>query len=122
MVEQKQLQLDIHSVLEDELGWLINYNPSENPEGREVDNILLAGHLRLIKTLLTCEGINKEDYGMCTYSLYLSGLDLMLDAQSFAQLVKLRQMCNASLKLAVEMCKGFDFQYKPHFTTIVSAI
>ena len=61
--DQESLQIDVNSVLEDELGWLANYNPSDNPEGHEIDNIMLAGHLRLIKTLLTCEGVNKEDYG-----------------------------------------------------------
>lgn len=50
-------------MLDDELGWLSNFVPSENPEVRETDNTLLAGHLKLVKTLLTCEGVDKTSVG-----------------------------------------------------------
>ena len=63
--DQKQLSIDVNSMLEDELAWLSNFQPSDNPEIRETDNTLLAGHLKLIKTLLTCEGIDKKTIGMC---------------------------------------------------------
>ena len=62
--EQKQLMVNISSMLEDELGWLTNFVPSEHPDNRDTDNILLAAHLRLIRTLLTCEGVNKQDAGI----------------------------------------------------------
>ena len=50
-------------MLEDEIAWLSNFVPSEHLELKETDNCLLAGHLKLIKTLFTCEGVNKEEYG-----------------------------------------------------------
>ena len=62
--EQKQLTVDISSMLEDEMAWLANFQPSGNPELRETDNTLLAGHLKMIKTLLTCEGLDKKAIGM----------------------------------------------------------
>ena len=61
--EQKQLTVDISSMLEDEMAWLANFQPSDNPELRETDNTLLAGHLKMIKTLLTCEGLDKKAIG-----------------------------------------------------------
>lgn len=51
-------------MLEDEINWLDNFVPSEHLDVRETDDTLMAGHLRLIQTLLTCEGINKEEFGM----------------------------------------------------------
>ena len=62
-MDQRLLSVDVKSMLEDELAWLSNFVTSENIENRETDNTLLAGHLKLIKTLLTCEGINKRDVG-----------------------------------------------------------
>ena len=57
------MSVDVNSMLEDELAWLGNFMPSDNPEIRETDNTLLAGHLKLIKTLLTCEGVDKKVIG-----------------------------------------------------------
>ena len=61
--ESRQLQLavNIPSMLDDEIGWLNNFVPSE--QTRDTDNMLLAGHLRLIHTLLTCEGVDKREIG-----------------------------------------------------------
>ncbi len=61
--EQEKLQINVSSMIEDELGWLSNFVPSENADTREIDNILLAGHLKLIKTLLTCAGLDKREIG-----------------------------------------------------------
>ena len=49
------------SMLDDEIGWLHNFVPSE--ASKETDNTLLAGHLRLIHTLLTCHGVDKREIG-----------------------------------------------------------
>jgi ubiquitin carboxyl-terminal hydrolase 9/24 len=62
-VDQKQYQVDISGMLEDEVAWLSNFVPTEHPDLMDTDNMLLAGHLKLIKTLFTCEGICKEEYG-----------------------------------------------------------
>ena len=49
-------------MLEDEITWLDNFEPNRTAECEtsEADNILLAGHLRLIKTLLSLCGAEKE--------------------------------------------------------------
>ncbi|ELT87807.1 hypothetical protein CAPTEDRAFT_215538 [Capitella teleta] len=60
---QKKLLLDIPRMLEDELDWLAAFVPSENTEAQEVDNLVIGGHLRLIKTLVTCEGVDKRSIG-----------------------------------------------------------
>ena len=52
-------------MLEDEVAWLSNFVPSEHHELKETDNSLLAGHLKLIKTLFTCDGVSKEEHGRC---------------------------------------------------------
>lgn len=67
------LGISANQMLEDEAGWLTNFNATreasrERPESgiaalRHADNILLAGHLTLITALLSCEGISKEDFG-----------------------------------------------------------
>jgi ubiquitin carboxyl-terminal hydrolase 9/24 len=61
--DQERLGVNVSSMLEDELAWLSNFVPSENADNRDIDNILLAGHLKLIKTLLTCAGVDKRDFG-----------------------------------------------------------
>ena len=61
---QKDLQLDVEQMLEDEIGWLSNFVPSRYAELQQTDNILLAGHLQLIRTLFTCQGISKEEHGL----------------------------------------------------------
>ncbi|KAH3849065.1 hypothetical protein DPMN_091454 [Dreissena polymorpha] len=50
-------------MLEDEVGWLANFVPTDHLELKTADNMLLAGHLKLIRTLFTCEDISKEEYG-----------------------------------------------------------
>uniref|UniRef100_A0A671LMJ9 Ubiquitin carboxyl-terminal hydrolase 24 n=1 Tax=Sinocyclocheilus anshuiensis TaxID=1608454 RepID=A0A671LMJ9_9TELE len=58
--EMEQLQIGPAAMLEDEISWLDNFEPTwtNELETSEADNILLAGHLRLIKTLLSLCGIN----------------------------------------------------------------
>lgn len=56
------------TMLEDEISWLDNFEPSwsSEMETSEADNVLLAGHLRLIKTLLSLCGNEKEHLGEYT--------------------------------------------------------
>ena len=68
--EQTLLQVEAVSMLEDEVAWLSNFVPSEHQELKETDNCLLAGHLKLIKTLFTCEGVSKEEYGRLCCHIY----------------------------------------------------
>ena len=73
--KQKRLDVNVHSMLEDEVGWLTNFVPSDGAGVRDTDNTLLAGHLRLIRTLLTCQAINKVinkvEFGTSTNATYL---------------------------------------------------
>ncbi|XP_061744458.1 ubiquitin carboxyl-terminal hydrolase 24 isoform X2 [Nerophis ophidion] len=63
--EMEVSQVSSASMLEDEISWLDNFEPSWSSamETSEADNILLAGHLRLIKTLLSLCGTEKELLG-----------------------------------------------------------
>ncbi|XP_059140581.1 ubiquitin carboxyl-terminal hydrolase 24-like isoform X2 [Physella acuta] len=63
LLEQKRLALNIESMLEDEIAWLGNFVPSRHSDLNQTDNTLLAGHLKLICTLLTCEGVDKAEHG-----------------------------------------------------------
>ncbi|KAM6939221.1 ubiquitin carboxyl-terminal hydrolase 24 isoform 5-T5 [Lycodopsis pacificus] len=63
--EMEVLKVSSAAMLEDEISWLDNFEPSwsSEMETSEADNILLAGHLRLIKTLLSLCGNEKEHLG-----------------------------------------------------------
>uniref|UniRef100_A0A673MZ36 Ubiquitin carboxyl-terminal hydrolase 24 n=1 Tax=Sinocyclocheilus rhinocerous TaxID=307959 RepID=A0A673MZ36_9TELE len=63
--EMEQLQIGPAVMLEDEISWLDNFEPTwtNELETSEADNILLAAHLRLIKTLLSLCGSEKEQFG-----------------------------------------------------------
>ncbi|XP_075943533.1 ubiquitin carboxyl-terminal hydrolase 24 isoform X7 [Anarhichas minor] len=63
--EMEVLKVSSATMLEDEISWLDNFEPSwsSEMETSEADNILLAGHLRLIKTLLSLCGNEKEHLG-----------------------------------------------------------
>ncbi|CAL9695704.1 unnamed protein product [Knipowitschia caucasica] len=63
--EMEVIKLSAATMLEDEISWLDNFEPSwsSEMETSEADNVLLAGHLRLIKTLLSLCGTEKEHLG-----------------------------------------------------------
>eukprot|EP00057_Strongylocentrotus_purpuratus_P016370 XP_011670844.1 PREDICTED: ubiquitin carboxyl-terminal hydrolase 24-like [Strongylocentrotus purpuratus] len=63
--EQKFLKVNIVSMLGDEIDWLHNFEPgdSEDMNLSSTDNTIVAGHLHLIRTLLTCEGVDKRKIG-----------------------------------------------------------
>ena len=46
-------------MIEDEITWLHNFSPC-NPIS---DSQLLAGHIRLVKALLSCQGVGKVQVG-----------------------------------------------------------
>ncbi|UJR13683.1 hypothetical protein I4U23_000695 [Adineta vaga] len=61
---QKLLHIDAKQILINEFNWLSTYTVSSTSnELRAIDNILFMGHLRFIRTLLTCENINKTEFG-----------------------------------------------------------
>jgi len=76
--EVENLQLNVRSMLDDEIAWLGNFVPSEATDLGEIDNALLAGHLRFIRTLFSCSSIDKS----------LFGTTLFLD-HSFIEIIQL---------------------------------
>jgi hypothetical protein len=69
--EQDKLQLNVRSMLEDEIVWLSNFVPSDGDGMKEIDNALLAGHLQSIRNLLTCAGVDKNHFGeLCAVCLH----------------------------------------------------
>lgn len=63
--EMEQQSISPATMLEDEIMWLDNFEPNRTSECEtsEADNVWLAGHLRLIKTLLFLCGAEKEMLG-----------------------------------------------------------
>ena len=61
---QKTLNINAKELLDGEFQWLSSYSVSTvSNEGRNIDNILFIGHLRFIRYLLTCENVNKNEFG-----------------------------------------------------------
>ncbi|CAF1027234.1 unnamed protein product, partial [Didymodactylos carnosus] len=58
---QHSLGINAKTLLTDEINWLGTYTVTN--ELRSIDNILFIGHLHFIRTLLTCENINKIEHG-----------------------------------------------------------
>ncbi|KAB1268965.1 Ubiquitin carboxyl-terminal hydrolase 24 [Camelus dromedarius] len=79
--EMEQLRISPATMLEDEITWLDNFEPNRTAECEtsEADNILLAGHLRLIKTLLSLCGAEKEMLGNYYFILCSSLIKPLLD-------------------------------------------
>lgn len=50
-------------MVEDEVTWLQTFSTSSQASLQAADSALLSGHFRLIKTLLTCDGVRKEEAG-----------------------------------------------------------
>jgi len=55
--EQSAYGIDLNKMLNDEVKWLVYFTPTKNL--KDIDNILLSGHLELARALLTCETANK---------------------------------------------------------------
>ncbi|XP_065904481.1 ubiquitin carboxyl-terminal hydrolase 24-like isoform X2 [Dysidea avara] len=59
--EQERLQVNVERKLDVEIDWLRNVEIEEH-SGEEMQ-MLLAGHLKLVTALFSCEGIEKKKYG-----------------------------------------------------------
>jgi hypothetical protein len=55
--EQSAYSINLNKMLNDEVNWLIYFSPTKSL--KDIDNILLTGHLNLTRALLTCETANK---------------------------------------------------------------
>ncbi|XP_064624443.1 ubiquitin carboxyl-terminal hydrolase 24-like isoform X2 [Lineus longissimus] len=101
---QKKYQLDIPTALEDEIAWLNNFVTSMRT--KDIDNVLLAGHLRLVQTLLTCEGMEKKVYGQTLVPMLL---DEFLFPASKLILDGLENMqCDRPMHDFEPKCSGLD--------------
>lgn len=58
--EQKLMKIDPTKMIKSEISWLLNFECGTNLENEAP---LLAGHLKLTKTLFTCEGVDKKSLG-----------------------------------------------------------
>lgn len=67
--DQKRLHVDPKQMIEDEIAWLQGFSPSTSAVLQSADSALMAGHFRYVKTLLTCDGVQKPEVG--TTSLFL---------------------------------------------------
>ncbi len=62
--KQNILNINAKQLLSDELIWLSSYTVSSIlNQLRTIDNILFLGHLKFIRTLLTCENVDKNQFG-----------------------------------------------------------
>jgi len=66
--EQEVLGENAAQMIEDEITWLFNFSPCSRPS----DSTLLAGHIKLVKALLSCQGVNKKEVGAGMISQFLS--------------------------------------------------
>lgn len=91
--EMEQLRISPAIMLEDEITWLDNFEPNRTAECEtsEADNILLAGHLRLIKTLLSLCGAEKEMLG--NYCFFLLCRRVYLTSQLLLVLCVIGTIC-----------------------------
>lgn len=65
--------INASSMIEDEISWLLNFTTTreadrERPESgiaslRSAEDILIAGHLKLISALLSCQNVNQAKCG-----------------------------------------------------------
>jgi hypothetical protein len=59
--EQSAYSIDLAKMLNDEVNWFTYFSPTKSL--KDIDDILLTGHLCLLRSLLTCETANKSDIG-----------------------------------------------------------
>lgn len=69
--QQKLFDLNVPSLLADELTWLKNFVRTENDANQYVDDALIEGHLKLIRTYYTCCSVDKTDTGKIILQKFL---------------------------------------------------
>ena len=55
-------------MVEDEITWLFNFSPCNSTS----DSILLTGHIKLLKSLLSCQGVDKREVGRAVIPQFLT--------------------------------------------------
>ncbi|XP_037071034.1 ubiquitin carboxyl-terminal hydrolase 24-like [Pollicipes pollicipes] len=71
--DQARLSVSVVSMIEDETGWLQNFSPAPAYDGAAgaADDVLLAGHLDLVRALVTCQGASRPGVGQTLISTLL---------------------------------------------------
>ena len=134
LVEQDILQSNAVQMIEDEITWLFNFSPCNKTN----DSTLLAGHIKLVKALLSCQGVNKKDVGASIISQFITtylfpasklisegglsnntpskDISPLCDtpearAAGYALLIELTKDCSDNLKLISKELIGLHHQY-----------
>ena len=55
-------------MVEDEITWLFNFSACNSTS----DSILLTGHIKLLKSLLSCQGVDKREVGRAVIPQFLT--------------------------------------------------
>ena len=67
-LEQELLAALAPGMVEDEISWLFNFSPCHNSS----DSVLLAGHIKLLKALLSCQGVDRREVGLAVIPQFIS--------------------------------------------------
>ena len=68
-LEQEQVTGLAPGMVEDEISWLFNFSPCNSTIS---DSPLLAGHIKLLKALLSCQGVDKKEVGLAVIPQFIS--------------------------------------------------
>ena len=107
LAEQTTYSIDINKMLNDEINWLNGFTPTKHL--KDVDNILLSGHLLLIKSLLTAENVKKNEIGdkiipqlLQTYLFPSSSILNQLSSSTSTSIVSIQSLLQSSEDLVME--------------------
>ena len=68
-VQEQEILGSLAAVMvEDEITWLFNFSPCNSTS----DSILLTGHIKLLKSLLSCQGVDKREVGKAVIPQFIS--------------------------------------------------
>lgn len=106
-------------MLNDQLSWFVYFTPTKSL--KQIDNVLLTGHLCLTKSLLTCESANKDEIGEQIIELliktYLFPASYFLnypseDSRQMEPICSTESSRLASFKLLVELSRNCYKNYE----------
>ncbi|CAL1268833.1 unnamed protein product [Larinioides sclopetarius] len=101
--DQKRLHVDPKQMIEDEIAWLQGFSPSSSAVLQSADSALMAGHFRYVKTLLTCDGVQKPEVGKVLIP------DLLVNFLFPASLrISSGRNCSSISEDCASKCKSFE--------------
>ncbi|KAF8763443.1 Ubiquitin carboxyl-terminal hydrolase 24 like protein [Argiope bruennichi] len=101
--DQKRLHVDPKQMIEDEIAWLQGFSPSSSTVLQSADSALMAGHFRFVKTLLTCDGVQKQEVGKVLIP------DLLVNFLFPASLrISSGRNCSSISEDCASKCKSFE--------------